>query len=182
MEQTPVDPAARALAFANGLRKNVLTTGNRWKQWPRGERDLAAVVSQIDAIVARLRAPSAQDAAERAACFAELRAILEWTTYQSTALATARALAAARRTRSLGRRFGILTPAADAYLADSDESLIATVRTQNGYMTLLQERYPQLRFPRPLVTPESLVLPPEKPPGRLDLIRQLTKTNRPKAR
>jgi hypothetical protein len=180
MEQKP-DPAVRALAFASGLRKNVLANGNRWKQWPRGERNLAGLVAKIDAIAARLRVlPPEHAEADLAACFAELRAILEWATYQSTALATVRTLNAARRTRSLGRRFGILTPDADAYLADSDESLIATVRAQNGYLETLRTRYPTLEFPRPLVAPESLSLPPERPPGRLDLIQRLMKSRRPR--
>jgi hypothetical protein len=183
MEQKPGDAASKALLFANGLRKNVATTGVRWKAWPRGERDLAGVLATIDSIAQRLRAlPPEGSEAELAVAFTELRAVLEWTTYQSSSVALARALTAARRTRALAERFNLLADKTDALLADSEESFIGNVRTRNEYMAALAERYPQLGFPLPLITPETLAPKVEKAPGRLDLIQQLTKSKRPNRR
>jgi hypothetical protein len=172
VEQTPSDASAKAVAFANGLRKNITVSGRRWTQWPGGGNNLAAVLACIDGIGARLHS------GEVASCIADLRAILEWTQYQSASLATARALITARKTRAFAERFGILdNPAARlSVLVDSEESLIENVRTKNAYMLAIAERHPHLALPRPLVRLESLAAPVERKPGKLDLIQQLTKS------
>jgi hypothetical protein len=184
MEQQPADAVARAVAFSNGLRKNVTTAGRRWTQWPGGAAALASVVASIDAVGQRLLAARNDPAPEPAVAtaVADLRAILEWTTYQSGALATARAVLVARKTRTLAERFGLLERGAPsiAVLVDSEQDLIANVRTRNGYMLALAERHPHLGLPPPLVSPESLAPKPERVPGKLDLIAALTK--KPRAR
>jgi hypothetical protein len=184
MEQNSAEAAAKALAFANGLQKNIANTGRRWKQWPNGPRDLAAVLVAIDGIRQRLEQLryAEEGTAAVAACIAELRAILEWTTYQSASIATAQALIIARKTRAFAERFGILNdPAARlSILADSEESLIENVRIKNDYMLAIAERQPQLGLPRPLVVLESLAPKIEKKPGKLDQIQQLTKSAKKK--
>jgi hypothetical protein len=179
MDQNASDAAAKAGAFANGLQKNIAVTGRRWSQWPGGADQLAHVIGCIDWIRQRLAsAPGAEEGqAAVAACIADLRAILEWATYQSAALATARALGVARKTRVFAEQFGLLdNPAARlSVLVDSEESLIENVRTKNDYMQAIAERHPQLSLPRPLVSAESLAPKVEKKPGRLDLIQQLKK-------
>jgi hypothetical protein len=174
--QQSIDPAAKALAFANGLRKNTVTAGRRWSTWPRGAAQLAAVIERIDAIVERVRATP--DEPTVAAAIADLRTILEWTTYQSASLATARALVLARKTRTFAERFGLFADGASnfAVLVDSEASLIENVRTKNGFMTELGARAPHLALPPPLVSHESLLPVAPKPPGRLALIAQLTKS------
>jgi hypothetical protein len=99
VEPTSKDAAAKGAACANGLRKSVAVTGRRWAQWPGGARDLAAVTACIDGVGQRLQAllNAEEGEAEVAACVADLRAILEWTTYQSASIATARALLFAPR-------------------------------------------------------------------------------------
>jgi hypothetical protein len=180
MEQQSKDAVARAVAFANGLRKNILSSGKRWTAWPRGANDLAKVIACVDGIQYRLQ--RAVDAGEGesafAACIADLRAVLEWTTYQSASLATARAIVFARKTRTFAERFGLLDdPAASlAILVDSESSLIENVRTKNDYMTAIAERNPHLELPRPLVDVEHLSRPVDRPRGKLDLIQRLIKS------
>jgi len=182
MEQNSGDAAAKVFAFANGLQKNIAASGRRWKQWPGGANDLAIVLACIDAVRQRLQAsPSAQaDAATIAAAIADLRAILEWSTYQSGSIATAQALNVARKTRAFAERFGVLDdPAARlSILVDSEESLIENVRTKNDYMVTIAERHPHLGLPRPLVAVESLAPKVERPTGKLDLIQQLMKSTK----
>jgi hypothetical protein len=184
MEQNSTDAAARALAFANGLRKNTANAGRRWSQWPGGTNDLATVLARIDGIAQRLQAlKTAQDAQPAIAeCFAGLRAILEWTTYQSASVATARALLMARKTRTFAERFGLLEdPAARlSILTDSEASLIENVRTKNDYMAAIAARHPQLELPRPLVDVDGLAPKVEKAPGKLALIQQLMKSAKKK--
>jgi hypothetical protein len=177
--QTPDDPAVKARAFAAGLRKNALTAGRRWTSWPGGAAHLATVVAAIDAIRARLDAPDA----DIAAGIGDLRAILEWTTYQSASLSTARALVFARKTRTFAEEFGLLDAGARSLsvLVDSESSLIENVRTKNGYMSALAARAPHLALPPPLVSAESLAPKPAKKPGRLALIQQLTKSAKRKS-
>lgn len=173
MQAHPSDDVAKALLFANGLRKNVANAGRRWSAWPGGGEHLARVLACIEAIAHNVAAPTA---------VADLRAVLEWSTYQSAALATARALLVARRTRSFVERFALLSPTATpvAALEAADEALVADVRTRNGYMTALAERHPHLGLPRPLVSAEMLAPRPVPKPGRLALIRTLTESAKPK--
>jgi hypothetical protein len=184
MEQPPPDQVAKTLAFAQGLRKSISTSGRRWAQWPRGANDLATVIACIDAIAQRVRAAATGGEAEAvvAASFAELRAVLEWSTYQSAAIATARALVMARKTRAFVERFGLLDDLSTTLstLVDSETSLIENVQTKNGYMTALAERYPNLGLPQPLVDAQSLAPKPERKPGMLDLITQLRKSAKKK--
>jgi hypothetical protein len=182
MQAHPTDAVAKALLFANGLRKNVAAAGRRWTAWPGGAAHLATILACIDRIAADVRTPRAAgdpaaDAAV-AACISDLRAVLEWTTYQSAALATARALLVARRTRAFVERFDLLDPAATpvAALESADEALVADVRTRNGYLTDLAQRHPHLAFPPPLVSAASLVPRSVPKPGRLALIQRLTKS------
>ena len=130
----------------------------------------------------RQRPRGEEDGALLAQCIAELRAILEWTTYQSASIATAKALATARKTRAFAQRFGLLDdPAAGlGVLMDSEESLIENVRVKNDYMATLAQKYPHLDLPRPLVRLESLAPKVEKKAGKLDLIQQLTKSAKKK--
>ncbi len=120
------------------------------------------------------------------ACIADLRAILEWTTYQSAVLATARAVVFARKTRAFAERFGLLDdPAASlATLVDSEASLIENIRTRNGYMLALAERHPHLDLPAPLVDADRLAVVTARKTGRLALMQQLlqsTKAQAPKS-
>jgi len=178
MEQNAPDAAAKAAAFANGLRKSISVNGNRWSQWPNGANDLAAIVARIDQIRADLVAPGA----DVAACIADLRSILEWSTYQSAAVATARALLTARKTRNFAEQFGLMDSGvpAVASLVDAEDSLIENIRTKNAYMEAIAERHPHLVLPQPLVRPESLAAKIAKKPGRLDLIQQLMKSKKKK--
>ena len=182
MDQQPADPAFKALAFAIGLRKSVAAGGRRWAQWPGGTNALATVVDCIDDIRQRVQdAPKTEAGALAvAACIDELRAILEWTTYQSAALSTARALASARKIRSFAKRFALLEDRVSglAALAESEESLIENVATKTGYMTALAERYAHLELPRPLVAAASLAPKLAAPPGKLALIQQLLKSSK----
>jgi hypothetical protein len=175
MDQNATDAAAKAIAFAGGLHKNVAVTGRRWTSWPGGAEALAHVTGCIDWIRGRLQA--AANADDVTACVADLRAILEWTTYQSAALATARALGVARKTRAFAEEFGLLAnPAARlSVLVDSEESLIENVRVKNDYMVAISERNSHLALPRPLVSVDSLAPKAPKKPGRLDMIAQLKK-------
>jgi hypothetical protein len=177
MEHKPTDATAKAAAFANGLRKTLAVAGGRWGQWPGGKDDLAQVLACIDGIQSRLLRSRDADDAETvtAACVADLRAVLEWTTYQSACLATARAAIVARKTRTFAERFGLLDERSPsiATLAESEDALIDNVRTRNGYMIALAERYPHLGLPRPLIDAGRLAPAIEKPPGKLDLIQQL---------
>jgi hypothetical protein len=179
-QQNASDAAAKVVAFANGLRKNITVAGRRWTQWPGGARDLARVLAGIDGIQQRLHTEDGEAAI--AACIGDLRAILEWTTYQSASLATARALVVARKTRTFAERFGLLdNPAARlSILVDSEESLIENVRVKNDYMKAIAERHPHIDLPGPLVSVESLAPKIAKKPGRLDLIQQLTKSAKKK--
>jgi hypothetical protein len=180
MEQQPADPAVKVLAFASGLRRSITATSRRWAQWPSGPEALAVVVDCIDYIQQRLHAAPNDETREAAvaACMAELRAILEWTTYQSASLATARALMSARKIRSFAKQFGLLESRVSglAALAESEASLIENVETKTGYMSAIAERYPHLELPRPLVNAASLAAPVAAPPGKLALIQQLMKS------
>lgn len=177
MESSSKDAAAKAAAFANGLRKSIAVSGRRWSQWPGGERDLATVIAAVGCIQERL-----YDEAGVAAGVAELRAILEWTTYQSASIATARALLFARKTRAFADRLGLGGPASTQSILDRDSeaSLLENVQTKNAYMNAIAERYPHLGLPAPVVRPESLAPKPVKKPGKLDLIQQLSKHTKKK--
>lgn len=181
MEQPAKDAASKALAFANGLRRSIAASGKRWPQWPGGAADLASVLSCIEQVQSRLQAAAGDDDAV-AVAVGDLRAVLEWTTYQSAAVATARALQTARKTRAFAERFGLLdNPAARlSVLDDSEESLLENVRTKNAYMEALAARHPHLGLPQPLVTPASLAPKPARKPGRLELIAQLKKSAKTK--
>lgn len=176
MEQQS-DGAAKALAFANGLRKNISVAGRRWSHWPGGPNDLAFVLRCIDHIQSDLQGSA--DAPDHAAliteCVADLRAILEWTTYQSGSIATARALLVARKTRAFAEQLGLVSQRVSglAMLEDSEESLIENVRTKNGYMNAIAERHAHLELPRPLVNADALLPQLPKPPNKLNLIQQL---------
>lgn len=181
-EQTPAAAAARAAAFGNGLRKNVSSAGRRWAQWPTGPHVHAEILACIDFIGERLRtATAAPDGiVEITACIADLRAILEWTTYQNGALATARALLFARKTSAFARRFNLFderTPSL-AILVDSEESLLESVQTRNGYMRAIAEQHPNLLLPDPIVDVASLAPKIERPPTKLALIAQLMQSKK----
>jgi hypothetical protein len=170
---TDVPAAARATVFANGLRKNLAASGRRWNAWPRGAAHLAAVAAAIEAVERRLAAAS--DAATVDGCTADLRAILEWSVYQNAALAAARSLRAARRTRALTHRLHLLADDAGPVqrLADAEETLIAVVRERNVYLEALRERHAHLQLPPPLVVADALLEPIPQAPGRLALIQSL---------
>jgi len=179
VEQPAQAGAAKAVAFANGLRKSVANSGRRWAQWPGGANDLALVLGIIDGVQQYLQSSFGADEGEAAvaAGVADLRAVLEWSTYQSASLATARALLFARKTRTFAERVGLIAgsvPSLDA-LADSEESLIENVRVKNDYMIAIAARHSHLGLPAPLVSLGSLAPKVAKPPGRLDLIQQLMK-------
>lgn len=180
MDQRSTDALAKTVLFANGLRKNIAGTGRRWTTWPGGTHHLATVIACIDRIQQRLQTPPTGDetAGAIAACVADLRAVLEWASYQSASLATARAIVFARKTRTFVKRFGLLNErdADVSTLANSESSLIDDVRAKNGYMTALAERHAHIGLPRPLVNAESLVPAPARTAGKLDLIRRLTKS------
>jgi hypothetical protein len=184
VESTSSEAAAKATAFANGLRKSIAVSGRRWSQWPGGSRDLAAVMGAIDVIQARLHAARASGthAADVAACVAELRAILEWTTYQSASIATARALLFARKTRAFAGRLGLIGPGGTQSILDGDSeaSLVENVQMKNDYMQALAERHPHLGLPLPVVRPETLAPRPLKAPGKLELIQLLTRKTKKK--
>ena len=179
----PSDAAKKTLAFANGLRKSVAASGRRWTSWPGGANQLAAALACVDEIGQRLavaQGASDPDAAV-AAANAELRAVLEWSTYQSVAVATARALQVSQRTRAFAERFGLLDSGNPslASLADSEESLLENIASKNAYMASIAERFPQLALPAPLVNPQALVAPKsERKDPRLQLIQQLMKRGR----
>jgi hypothetical protein len=184
MEQNTVDAAARAGAFGNGLRKNVTAVGRRWAQWPAGPHVHTEILACIDFIQQRLQAAAIAEngEAEIAACIADLRAILEWTTYQSGALATARALLFARKTSAFARRFNLFderTPSL-AILVDSEESLIESVQTRNGYMIAIAEKHPHLALPDPIADAASLVPKIERPPTKLAFIQQMMQSRKNK--
>lgn len=186
----PVQPpsdAAKTLAFANGLRKSVSASGRRWTHWPGGAVQLAAILACIDGIRERVQsAPAAADpAAAITAGNAELRAVLEWSTYQSAALATTRALTVARKTQTFAERFGLLDAGNPslASLAESEESLIENIATKNAYMRSIAERFPGLALPRPLVDPPAFARTTnERKDPRLQLIQQLMKRKADKSR
>jgi hypothetical protein len=182
MEHQMTAGVAKVVAFANGLRKNTAAAGARWTRWPRGARDVAMVIACIDGIRGRLQAAAAggDGEAEVAACIADLRAILEWTTYQSANIATARAVVAARKTKAFAERFGLLDdPTAKlSILLDAEESLIGNVRTKNDYMTTLAARHPHLGLPRPLIDPIALAPKIDRKPGKLALIQRLTQSSK----
>jgi hypothetical protein len=175
----PGDPA-KTLAFANGLRKSVAASGRRWTAWPGGAQQLAAVSACIDDIQQRLAGGirAGDPDAATATANAELRAVLEWTTYQSAAVATARALRVAQRTQAFAENLGLIaadTPSL-ASLAESEESLLENIATKNAYMLSIAERFPQLALPAPLVNPHALATPKrERKDPRLQLIQQLMK-------
>ena len=151
----------------------MLGAARRWAAWPRGREDLARVLDAIEAIRRRLaQEPSAADNV-----LGDLRAVLEWTTYQSANVAAARTIAVARRTRSLTRVLGMLDEQAVPLqtLAAGEDALIEQIRERNGYMRSIAERRPHLALPPPLITPEMLALPPPRPPSRLALIQLLRK-------
>jgi hypothetical protein len=186
MEQGAADAAARAAAFGNGLRKNVNAAGRRWAQWPTGPHVHAEILACIDFIGERLQtAAAAPDGmTEIAACIADLRAILEWTTYQNGALATARALLFARKTSAFARRFNLFderTPSL-AILVDSEESLLESVATRNCYMRAIAEKHPHLALPDPFVDVASLAPKIERAPTKLALIQQLMQSRKRKPR
>ncbi len=181
MEQLSQD-AAKANAFANGLRKSIAATSRRWSQFPRGASDLELVLSRIDRIQQRLAGVTADDGAPIvAAAIADLRAILEWSTYQSASIAAARAVQVARKTRSFAGRLGLVDDPETSLpqLTKSEDALIENVQIKNDYMLAIAAKNPHLGFPAPLVTMESLATPPAKAaPGKLDLIQQLMKTRK----
>lgn len=180
MQQPPKDAVAGAFAFANGLRKQLLLAGRRWARWPHGTNQLAAVLAAVDGVQQRLHAARDGDTdALVAESIAQLRAVLEWTTYQSAAVATARAVLVARRTRTFAERLGVLDDEVSglARLRDSERSLIDNIRTKNGYLAAVAERHPELGLPGPLIDPNRLVqTPPKVPGGRLALIARLRKS------
>jgi hypothetical protein len=177
------DAVAKALAFANGLRKNTITAGRRWAQWPGGAADLATVLARIGGIQGHLQATrnAPVEPTVVPAAIADLRAILEWTTYQSASIATARAVLTARKTRTFAERFGLLEHGAPslAILFESETALIDNVRTKNGYMQALANRHPHLQLPPPLVDLTALTrTAPPNQTGRLILMQQLIKTTK----
>jgi hypothetical protein len=185
-EQSALDASAKALAFANGLRKSVLAGARRWSAWPGGSNDLARVIACIEQIQQRIRAAVTADAAAEqiSACVADLRAVLEWTTYQSGSITTARALQSGRRVRLFAGRLGLIEARTSglALLADSEESLIQNVRTKNGYMIAIAARHAHLDLPTPLVDTVRLAANEAKPPSRLDFIARLRASEAAKKR
>jgi hypothetical protein len=145
-----------------------MAAARRWAAWPHGAEHHARLVAAID----ELRRTSASDP-ERA--IADLRAVLEWMTYQSAILNAARTVMVARRTRALSRRLGLLVDdsAPLQTLADAESSLIEHVRERNAYMTAIAAQRPHLGLPPPLIAREALAAVPEQPPTRLALIQRL---------
>jgi hypothetical protein len=171
--------AAKADALANGLRKSVLSTARRWAAWPRGAEQFGALVTCIDGIRLRVaQARAANDDFAAATCMADLRAVLEGTTYHAASLAAARALVAARRTQLLSRRLGLLEEQAAPLLAlaEAERPLIASIREKNAFMIALARRHPDLGLPQPLAAPELFEMPPARPPGRLAMIQALKRS------
>ncbi len=127
----------------------------------------------IDRIADRLT--SATDDAVVTACIADLRSVLEWTTYQSGSIATARALLFARKTRMFAQRLGLREDRVSglAMLSDSDEALLENIAVKNGYMRAIAERSPYLGLPYPLIVVEALAPKPPAAPGKLALIQKL---------
>ena len=185
-EQATTDASVKALAFANGLRKSVLANARRWSAWPGGSNDLARVIACIEAIQQHVRSASnaAGGTEQVAACIADLRAVLEWSTYQSTSIATARALLSARRVRLFAGRLGLIEARTTglALLADSEDSLIENIRAKNSYMIALAERHAHLDLPPPLVDIGRLTANEPKPPSRLEFIARLRASAAAKAR
>jgi hypothetical protein len=165
-------PEPPGLAFAKGLRKNVAVAAARWAAWPGGSVAHARVIATIDDIIARL--PS-----EEAAGIADLRTLLEWTTYQAASIKTARAIIAARKTRRFAEAFGLEEDRVSglAVLAASESALLDNVRATTSYMRALADRAPHLALPRPLVSAEALATRPAPRPGRLALIQALRKAD-----
>ncbi|HEV8022873.1 MAG TPA: hypothetical protein VGP41_16475 [Candidatus Lustribacter sp.] len=185
MEQQSKDAAAKGLAFANGLRKSITVAGRRWSQWPGGANNLAAVIAIIDRIQQRLQASATSEEeseAAVAAAISDLRALLEWTTYQSASIATARAVLVARKTRAFAERLNLIDDPATTLsgLVDSEESLMENVGLKNDYMNTLAAKHPHLELPPPLVNMESLAPKIERKAGRLDLIQLLKKSAKKK--
>lgn len=185
MEQQSKDAAAKGLAFANGLRKSITVAGRRWSQWPGGANNLAAVITIVDGIGQRLQAAATSDEAGEAsvtAAIADLRAVLEWTTYQSASVATARAVLVARKTRAFAERLNLIDDPATTLsgLVDSETSLMENVALKNDYMNTLAAKHPHLGLPKPLVNMESLAPIIERKAGRLDLIQLLKKSAKKK--
>lgn len=185
MEQQSKDAAAKGLAFANGLRKSITVSGRRWAQWPGGATNLAAVIAIIDGIGQRLEAAPASEeegAAAVAAAITDLRAVLEWTTYQSASVATARAVLVARKTRAFAERLNLIDDPATTLsgLVDSETSLVENVALKNDYMNALAAKHPHLSLPPPLVNMENLAPKIERKAGRLDLIQLLKKSTKKK--
>jgi hypothetical protein len=137
------------------------------------------VLAALGAVQQRVAAAQrAEDDAALEACVADLRALLEWTTYQSQSVATARAATATRRARTYAERLGLLgeRDAILGNLGDAESSLIASVREKSGYMRALAARNRHLELPAPLISADALVEQPAKPPGRLALVQALRQT------
>jgi hypothetical protein len=172
--------AAKAVALANGLRKSVLATARRWAAWPRGAQQFGVLVGCIERTQQRAaQARAAKDELAAAACMADLRVLLEWTTYHAASLATARGVVIARRTRVLSRRLGLFDDrdAPLLALAAAEDPLIEKLREKNASMRALAQQRPDLGLPQPLVSPEMLALPPVHPPSRLALIQALKRAS-----
>lgn len=165
---------ASASALANGLRRKALAAAQRWAAWPRGAEHHARLIAIVD----ELRQRAARDPASVDAVVADLRAVLEWMTYQSTSLAAARTIVVARRTRALSHTFGLVPDDATPLqrLVDAEPGLLEHVRERNTYMAGIAAQRPHLALPPPLITPEMLAAPPERPPTRLALIARLRNT------
>ena len=148
MSQQSGDAAAKAVAFANGLRGNVSAAGRRWTHWPRGADDLVLVLGRIDGIKQQLQSGST----DAAAAILDLRTILEWSQYQTASLTTAQAILTARKTKAMAERLGLLDETASpSILGDSEDALVENVATRTGYMVTLAEKFPHLGLPPPLV-------------------------------
>jgi hypothetical protein len=171
--------AAKADALANGLRKSVLAGARRWAAWPHGTERLGVLVTCIDRIRQRVaQAHAANDELAAATCMADLRAVLEWTTYHAASLAAARAVVVARRTRVLSRHLELLADGAAPLLAlaEAERSLIETIREKNACMRTLAQRHPDLPLPQPLAAPERFETAPARPPSRLAMIQALKRS------
>ncbi|MBV8600759.1 MAG: hypothetical protein JO359_04235 [Candidatus Eremiobacteraeota bacterium] len=177
MEQS-TNAVGGAAALASGLRKTLTAAEKRWTQWPTGANDLAKVADAVEGIRQRLAAAATADdpSSVAASCIDDLRAVLEWMTYQSQTIATAQALAVARKTRRFVERFGVgaATPGIVA-LFDSEPSIIESIRTRNAAMIAIAGRHEHLALPAPLIDPGRLVEPVRRKPSRLDFIQRLRK-------
>ena len=165
---------AGASALANGLRRNALAMARRWAAWPRGAEHHARLIAILD----ELRQRAVRDPASADDVVADLRAVLEWLTYQSTSLLAARTVVVARRTRALSHAFGLAPDDAAPLrrLADAEPGLLEHVRERTTYMARIAAQRPHLALPPPLVAPEMLAVPPERAPSRLALIARLRGT------